>query len=43
MQGVASMPPPNQCFEVTINLVLKCMAGIFGFFICATIEMPEAQ
>ena len=37
------MPPPNHSFEVTINLVLKCIAGILGFFMWATTEIPVAQ
>ena len=41
--GVTSMPPPNQFFFVQINLVLKCIAGILGFFGCSTTEIPEDQ
>ena len=41
--GVRSIPPPNQLFFVQINLVLKCIAGILGFFGCRTTEIPEDQ
>ena len=37
------MPPPNHSFEVIINRVLKWSAGILGFFIWATTEIPDAQ
>ena len=37
------MPPPNQFFCVQINLVLKCIVGILGFFGCNTTEIPEDQ
>ena len=42
-EGVTSIPPPNQSCVVQIYLVLKCIAGIRGFFICITTEIPEAQ
>ena len=37
------MPPPNQFFCVQINLVLKCIAGIFGFLGCKITDTPEDQ
>ena len=43
MAGVTSIPPPNHFFWVLIYLVLKCIAGMCGFCICITTEIPEAQ
>ena len=42
-EGVTSIPPPNQSCVVQIYLVLKCIAGIKGFFICILqkFQMPK--
>ena len=44
MQGFRSAPPPNHHAPGVQNIrVFICTAGLWGFCICATSEMPEAQ